>query len=100
MSMKYLSICFLVLFFSCARHEEKVHIVTEFEVKGELKASVQKIPASIAIVRGMFVSGDYLFLYKQKDSTLFDIFHLPDCKLVSHAGRRGEGPDDFIFLDP
>lgn len=76
------------------------HTVTAFKTNGELKSSTQKIPASVAIIRGMFISDDFLFLYKQKDTTLFDIFKLPNCQYINSSGYKGNGPSDFIFLDP
>lgn len=74
--------------------------ITAFETNGTLSAKVKKIPASIAIIRGMFISGDFLLLYKQKDTTFFDLFKLPDCTYLGSSGNVGNGPNDFIFPDP
>jgi hypothetical protein len=78
---------------------EKTFVVTAFEETGELTASVQKIPVPVLIPRYMCIVNDKLFIYKEKEDKLFDIFHLPDCTYLCSDGVRGQGPDDFNLLD-
>jgi hypothetical protein len=70
-----------------------------FGETGELTASVHKIPISILLPRFMLIANDELFVYKEKEDKFFEIFHLPDCNYLCSAGDRGQGPNDFLFLD-
>jgi hypothetical protein len=100
--MKYKIIILLIgvrIFSACNNSCEETVIVTYFPKTGELKAKVQKIPVSILLPRAMIISGDQLFIYKEKEENLFEVFNLPDCKYLCSTGRRGQGPDDFLQLD-
>ncbi|GHT49421.1 hypothetical protein FACS189474_3260 [Bacteroidia bacterium] len=99
--MKYIfSLVLLMLIFCrCSDHMEKTFTVTAFEETGELTASVQKIPVPILIPRFMCIVNDKLFIYKEKEGKLFDIFNLPDCAFLCSDGIRGQGPNDFNLLD-
>lgn len=98
-----LLVLLVTICFSCQsgkKGDRNIYTVTSFPIQQELKADVRKIDKPIFISRVMFVSNDYLYLYKEKDSTLFDIFKLPSCIYYSSTGIIGGGPDDFMLLDP
>lgn len=85
---------------ACSSNERIYSEVKSFGKYEELEATVKKTPVSALVPRGMFTMADKLFLYKERDSVLFDVFKLPDCDYYCSAGKRGEGPNDFLFLDP
>jgi len=89
----------LSVLFSCAKHTQTLSIVTKFEETGKLTADIQKIPVSILLPRAIFISGDKLLVYKEKEEHLFDVFKLPECTYLFSSSRRGQGPDDFLLLD-
>lgn len=98
--MKYpiiilISICFI----ACNTNDNKTLVVTEFPENISIDGTVKKIPVSIMLPRSMFITGERLTVYKERDQYLFDIFHLPDCSYQFSAGIKGQGPDDFILLD-
>jgi hypothetical protein len=79
--------------------DSTLSVVTAFGKTGELMASVKKISEPVLLPRFMCVANDYLFVYKEKESLLFEIFHLPEGTYLCSAGYRGQGPDDFLLLD-
>jgi hypothetical protein len=40
---------------------------------------------------------NWLWIFQQKKDTLFDVFSLPDCNYLYSTGKKGQGPEDFIF---
>jgi hypothetical protein len=99
--MKYRIILLLIgtgMFISCNRHKE-TSVVTFFPKTGKFEAKIKKLPVAILLPRAMIISGDKLFIYKEKEENLFEVFYLPDCEYLCGAGRRGQGPDDFLHLD-
>jgi hypothetical protein len=98
--MKYIVLLgLLILFCTCSGRTGQTTVVTAFPVTGKLNAYVQKIPEPLLLPRYMCVSDEYLFVYKEKESMLFEIFHLPDGAYLCTAGMRGQGPSDFGLLD-
>jgi hypothetical protein len=84
---------------ACNNPHEKMSIITIFPKAGKIEAKIQKIPVSILLPRAMIISGNKLFIYKEKENKLFEIFSLPDYEHLCSAGQRGQGPDDFLHPD-
>jgi hypothetical protein len=98
--MKYIFLLLLTLMLcTCSGDREETSVVTAFGKTGKLTANVHKMPVSILLPRFMMVANDELFVYKEKEDKLFEIFHLPDGNYLCNAGVRGQGPDDFLLLD-
>jgi hypothetical protein len=97
--MKHIVLLLFLTVCSCSNNTEKTSVVMVFGKKGELMASVKKIPEPVLLPRFMCVANDYLFVYKEKEATLFEIFHLPEGTYLYSVGVRGQGPDDFGLLD-
>ena len=57
---------------------DKQKTVTEFMVSGDLTAEVVSVPVPYLVPRYMGISGDYLFVYKEREEKLFSLFSLPD----------------------
>lgn len=36
-------------------------------------------------------------VFQSKKDSLFDVFALPNCNYLFSTGRKGQGPDEFIF---
>lgn len=60
--------------------------------------SIEVPPVLLSVTR-MFLSGDRLVAYQERNDTLFSFWKLPDCKFLYAAGVRGEGPNEFLMLD-
>lgn len=84
---------------SCCGHGDSSITVTTFEKEGELTAEEITVPVPFLVPRYLGVSGNYLFVYKEREDVLFSIFSLPDMKHLTCAGKRGQGPNDFNLLD-
>jgi hypothetical protein len=99
--MKHLYIIpvWLLLCCTCTDQAKQTKVVTAFPKTGELKAHIQKIPEPVLLPRFMSIANDYLFVYKEKEARLFEVFHLPEGTYLCSAGGRGQGPDDFGLLD-
>ena len=100
--MKYLILLLFtgILFYSCSSNKGgDISVVSAFPKTFELTADTRKIPVAFLLPRAMLISNDNLFVYKDNEEFLFDIFRLPDCDYLCSAGTRGQGPDDFLFLD-
>lgn len=78
---------------------DKQKTVTEFMVSGDLTAEVVSVPVPYLVPRYMGISGDYLFVYKEREENLFSLFSLPDLEHLATVGQRGKGPHDFNLLD-
>ena len=96
--MRYL-LLILVFFISC-NNSNDVIVVTEFENVGELVADIHKLPNPILLPRLMLVSDSLLFVYKEKEEKLFLVFNLPELHYLGEYGNRGQGPNEFVLLDP
>lgn len=58
-----------------------------------------RIPPLLLSVSRLFIAQDRLVAYEPKKDTLFSFWQLPECRYLFSAGRKGEGPDDFLMLD-
>lgn len=93
-------VCLLMslLLYACSG-SNKQKTVTEFMVSGDLTAEVISVPVPYLVPRYMGISGDYLFVYKEREDKLFSLFSLPDLEHLATVGQRGQGPHDFNLLD-
>lgn len=94
----YFCILFLL---SCINKDtqNKVIIIHDFPKEGSLTAEIKDIPPVAMTPSYIFTSGNYLVLYNNKKDTLFDIFSIPELKLLHSSGTKGEGPQDFYQLE-
>lgn len=98
--MKYISVALVMLLFYACSDKSGVNVVTQFEQNAELKtATVQTLPVPVLLPRYMGITGEYLYVYKEKEENLFAFFHLPEASYMNDAGSRGQGPDEFNLLD-
>ncbi|MDE5678254.1 BF3164 family lipoprotein [Phocaeicola sp.] len=85
------------LFSACTETNEK--IVTSFPKEGNLQAEAKHTPSPFLLPRYVGITGDYLFVYKEREEHLFSFFRLPDADFIADMGNRGQGPNDFNLLD-
>lgn len=81
---------------SCSE-KEATTVIDTFEKMKELKADVIHLSTTILLPRSMFITDNKLIIYKEKDTTLFDIFKLPECLLLFSDGKKGMGRDPMIL---
>ncbi|WP_294616756.1 6-bladed beta-propeller [uncultured Bacteroides sp.] len=89
----------MCLCLSCTKRSIETERVSAFPMTGSLKAEVVPIPVPILLPRYIGVLDDYLYVYKEKEENLFAFFRREDGSYIGDAGRRGQGPDEFIMLD-
>lgn len=87
---------FLILLEGCI---SKGKLVEQFPPLKTLKADSISIPPVLLSVTRLFVTNNMLVAYQQENDTMFSFWKLPECSYLFEAGRRGEGPDDFLMLD-
>lgn len=100
--MKLLHIVIIVfpfVFCSCSHDKRTEHIVTDFEDKGTLVATEHDIPVPILLPRYIGISGDYLYVYKERENKTFVLFNLSDLSYIMETGNKGQGPNDFNLAD-
>lgn len=74
-------------------------IITSFPQQKTLQAKIKHVPSPFLVPRYIGITGDYLFIYKEREEFLFSFFRLPDADFIADSGNRGQGPDDFNLLD-
>lgn len=101
---RYLSI-FGILLLLCNGCTHTAHegatVVTSFAQTDSLTAEIKKIAEPILLPRYMGICGDRLFIYKEKEEFMFELFSLPEAEFTGCSGTRGQGPDEWVSLiDP
>lgn len=57
------------------------------------------IPPILLSVSSLFTMNDTLIAYGPRNDTIFSFWKLPDCQYLFSAGKKGQGPEDFLMLD-
>ena len=99
--MKKIFVLFVAMIslLSCSQEGIEKSVVTEFPIQESLVAEPRSIPVPLLLPRYMGIWDNYLFVYKEREDSLFSVFRLPDLSYVGDAGSRGGGPDEFNMLD-
>ena len=84
---------------SCSQETDTERVVTEFEDEGTLIAREHAIPVPILLPRYIGISGDYLYVYKEREQNTFVLFRLSDLSYLMETGPKGQGPHDFNLVD-
>jgi hypothetical protein len=88
----------MVFLYACHSNiSEKRIIITAFPIKEEMKTSVIQTPPVLLAPDEVFIMNNQLWVFQSKKDTLFDVFSLPDCNYLYATGKKGQGPNDFIF---
>ena len=82
---------------ACDFDNKNTHIITEFSKKKEIEITVIETAPVILAPEEMFIMNDQIWVFQSKKDTLFDVFALPNCNYLFSTGRKGQGPDEFIF---
>lgn len=93
-----IGLLFLVLS-SCSKEGQEERVVTSFEEEGVLVATQHPVAEPILLPRHMGISGDYLYVYKEREEKTFVLFKLSDLSYIMETGQKGPGPNDFNLLD-
>lgn len=82
---------------ACDFDNKNTHIITEFPKKKEIEITVIETAPVILAPEEMFIMNDQIWVFQSKKDSLFDVFALPNCNYLFSTGRKGQGPDEFIF---
>ena len=82
---------------ACDFDNKNTHIITEFSKKKEIEITVIETAPVILAPEEMFIMNDQIWVFQSKKDSLFDVFALPNCNYLFSTGRKGQGPDEFIF---
>ncbi|RNC63255.1 6-bladed beta-propeller [Proteiniphilum sp. X52] len=93
----FILLIFLIGLAACHVEDKKTSNVTKFPEKKEIKVTVIKTAPEILAPEEMIIMNDQIWVFQSKKERLFDVFELPDCKHIFSTGRKGQGPNDFIF---
>jgi hypothetical protein len=77
-----------------------VTVVTEFPQEGPLTATTVSVPVPFLSPMAMLAFNDHLVVYKNREEFLFSFYSLPAANYLFSAGMMGQGPNDFLLLDP
>lgn len=64
-----------------------------------LRADSIVVPPLLLAVNYLFTTDNMLVAYEPKKDTLFSFWKLPRCNYLFSAGRKGNGPHEFLTLD-
>lgn len=106
MTTRTLLLIISVLFVSCKNISSDLDgqddiIITEFVNKGDTMYSklVVSSDTTISLALNFTIVEDRAIVYNQRNDTVFDLYSLPDWKLISHTGVIGSGPTDFFHME-
>jgi hypothetical protein len=98
MKSKKLFICLAILLSACNFPiSQKDIVITEFPIKKEIKASVIQTAPEILAPEQLFILNNQIWIFQGKKDLLFDVFNLHNYSYLYSTGRKGQGPDEFIF---
>lgn len=84
---------------SCAPTSDTERIISEFKEEGALIAKEHIISEPILLPRYIGISGNYLYVYKEREENMFVLFRLSDLSYIMETGAKGQGPHDFNLVD-
>ena len=84
---------------ACSSTNNVECVVSEFEEEGVLVAKEHIIPEPILLPRYIGITGDYLYVYKEREKNMFVLFRLSDLSYIMETGSKGQGPHDFNLVD-
>ena len=84
---------------SCSRIVSHEKIVEGFGHSDVLEAETYEMSEPVFLPRYMGVSGDYLYVYKEREAYKFSVYRIPDMECLGEMGGMGQGPNDFNLLD-
>ena len=93
----FISLILLIGLAACHVEDKKTSNVTKFPKKKEIKVTVIKTAPEILAPEEMIIMNDQIWVFQSKKERLFDVFELPECRYIFSTGRKGQGPNDFIF---
>jgi len=77
--------------------KEKIEISKEnFPLIEQLEFEEIIIPPVLLDVSNLCIVDSFLFIAQKRNDTIFHIFKLPDCKLITGFGKMGRGPNEFF----
>ena len=96
---KFLYIVVCVFLASCSGESSIEKSIEHFDKSEVLYAETHTIPNLIFLPRYMGVWGNYLYIYKERESYKFSVYRIPEMEYLGEMGSMGQGPNDFNLLD-
>lgn len=98
--MKLVYIILIVFCFcSCSNERKTEKVVKEFPITEKLHGEVYKTFSPLFVPRYMGITGDYLYVYKEREKYKFVVYRIPEMEFLGEMGELGQGPNDFNLLD-
>lgn len=98
--MKIVYIILIVLCFcSCSNGGKTEKVVKVFPIREKLHGEVYKSSVPLFVPRYMGITGDYLYVYKEREKYKFVVYRIPEMEFLGEMGELGQGPNDFNLLD-
>lgn len=101
MFSNYLSITGLIglLLLSCTGREKEMKL-GNFRIDGELAGQTIPITDKVLMPLKIFASEDKILILDYTRKDVFKVMQLPGYEYLYSSGNIGEGPDDFINVNP
>ena len=93
------AILLVFCFCSCLNENKTEKVVKEFPVTEKLYSVVYKSSVPLFVPRYMGITGDYLYVYKEREKYKFVVYRIPEMEFLGEMGELGQGPNDFNLLD-
>lgn len=98
--MKIVYFILIVLCFcSCSNGGKTEKVVKVFPIREKLHGEVYKSSVPLFVPRYMGITGDYLYVYKEREKYKFVVYRIPEMEFLGEMGELGQGPNDFNLLD-
>lgn len=89
---------FIISIFVCSCISNNKQLLS-LPVSVRLQADSIIVPPVILSATRLFIAHDMLVIYEQQKDTMFSFWKLPQCLYEFSAGKKGEGPNEFLQLD-
>ncbi len=82
------------------KQDDVIKYISGFPAEVNLNPVKIKVSPILLSPSNMCISDTFLIVSQNADDSMFSIFGLPDCKLLYRFGKKGRGPDEFIYSYP
>ena len=96
--MRYLSLIFACIAFSCNTSNSKFEIIEEQAISDTLYAKENVIDVNLLMPTKCLIVNDHLIIYDKTKDDMFKIFNIPSLDFCSVQGKSGRGPNEFSFI--
>ena len=89
----------LALFFLSCQSNSSKKLISELPDSGSLLSKEITLDSTVLIPSKILLFPDMAVIFDNGKEALFKVYSLPDLSFLYSFGEKGEGPDEFHYLD-